>query len=117
MMIATDLGPPPLGPSPEEAEPNIQLGRWQDGQLVLEPCRLRRLSQAGAVVHSARAIAVGTSVWIKLQDAGRRPRSIPARVARVDEAAEVWLTFAHPCTPDLLYAALFGPNVDDAGLN
>lgn len=102
-------------------ESRVWLGRWQDDELVVEACRLRRISQSGALVLLENHLPEGKSVWVSLHGQGERFGSVPARVSRTTLVAPgavlVWLTFGIPCPDDLLYAAVFGPDALEASLN
>ena len=105
----------------EVSESRIWLGRWQDDRLIAEACRLRRISRNGAVVVVENALPEGKPVWVSLHGRGKRFGSVPARVSKSVLIAPgtmlVWLTFGIPCPPELLYAAVFGPDALEASLN
>jgi hypothetical protein len=99
----------------------VWLGRWEDDRLVAEACRLRRISQNGAVVLVESHVPEGKSVWVSLHGRGRRFGSVPARVSKAVAIAPgavlVWLRFGVSCPAELLYAAVFGADALDATLN
>lgn len=105
----------------EVAESRVSLGRWQDDQLVTEACRLRRISQNGAVVLLENHLPEGKSVWVSLPGSAKRFGSVPARVSKsvfiAPGAVLVWLSFGVPCPSELLYAAVFGSDALEASLN
>ena len=105
--------------TPREAR--VWLGRWEADRLVAEACQLRRISQRGAIVLLESHLPEGKAVWVSLHGHGERLGSVPARVAKSSVIAPgavlVWLKFGVPCPGDLLYAAVFGPDVLEATLN
>lgn len=105
----------------EVTESRIWLGRWEDDRLIAEACRLRRISPNGAVVVLENHLPEGKSVWVSLHGRGKRFGSVPARVSKAVLVAPrtvlVWLKFGVPCPPELLYAAVFGPDALEASLN